>query len=573
MTPAAGGAPAVGGSSPCEPRAPGAPGAAGTRLRADVCVYGGTAAGVMAALAVAAAARSVVLVEPSRWLGGFVGGGIRVLRDCRYPDEVGGRTRTMMERDFLLGGGAHDRQAALRALFAELVGQAAVTVLFEHRLGRVALAGNRIRTLHLDRARPDRDGPPAAYPEAVDVVQVSAEVFIDAGYEGDLLAAAGVSYARGREAAREFGESLAGVRNLRVFDVDPYRRQGDSASGLLPMVSPEPVGEPGSASRYPMAYNFRPLWVAPGAGREVGEPSRYDPAEYALFRRALQAGVACTWPHDNYARRELMSGGIPGRQAEYPEADWSERRTIWRAFVDHVKIMHRLTGRRETLCPGEYPDSGDFPNQLYVRLARRMRGRYTMTQHDLMHQVEVHDAIGLGYGWLGMVDIYPCRLVATRDGRVASEGEVFVRVSPGPYPIPYRAITPHERECANLLVPVCLSGTHVALASVRMEPTYMVLGESAGIAAVRALEERVSVQAIDGARLRRALAAAGQILQWDDFDYGDERPDRLDWNRERPWWISHPEDYERRPIASLPKGPRRHSPWQSWLQQHAPAQQ
>ena len=235
-----------------------------------------------------------------------------------------------------------------------------------------------------------------------------------------------------------------------------------------------------------------------------------------------------------------MSGGIPGRQAEYPEADWSERRTIWRAFVDHFKIMHRLTGRRETPCPGEYPDSGDFPNQLYVRLARRMRGRYTMTQHDLMHQVEVHDAIGLGYGWLGMVDICPCRLVATRDGRVASEGEVFVRVSPGPYPIPYRAITPHEREFANLLVPVCLSGTHVALASVRVEPTYMVLGESAGIAALRALEEQVSVQAIDGAR---------------------------------PWWISHPEDYERQPIAAIRKGPRRHSPWQSWLQQHAPAQQ
>ena len=172
-----------------------------------------------------------------------------------------------------------------------------------------------------------------------------------------------------------------------------------------------------------------------------------------------------------------------------------------------------------------------------------------------------------------MVDIYPCRLVATSDGRVASEGEVFVRVSPGPYPIPYRAITPHERECANLLVPVCLSGSHVALASVRMEPTYMVLGESAGIAAVRALEERVSVQAIDSARLRRALVAAGEILQWDGFGYGDERPDRLDWDRERPWWISHPEDYERRPIASLRKGPRRHSPWQSWLQQHAPEQQ
>lgn len=571
MTPAAGGAAAVGRGSPGTSGEPG--GVAGTRLRADVCVYGGTAAGVMAALAVADAGRSVVLVEPSRWLGGFVGGGIRVLRDCRYPDEVGGRTRTMMERDFLLGGGAHDRQAALRALFAEAVGQAAVTVLFEHRLGRVALAGNRIRALHLDRAPPDRDGPPATHPEAIDAVQVSGAVFIDAGYEGDLLAAAGVSYATGREAAQEFGESLAGVRNLRTFDVDPFRRPGDPASGLLPMVSPEPAGETGSASRYPMAYNFRPLWVASGTGTEVGEPSRYDPAAYTLFGRALAAGVTCTWPHDNYARRELMSGGIPGRQAEYPEADWSERRTIWRDFIDHVKIMHRLTGRRETLRRGEYPDSGDFPNQLYIRLARRMRGRYTMTQHDLMHQVEVADPIALGYGWLGMVDIYPCRLVVSGDGRVASEGEVFVRVSPGPYPIPYRAITPREEECANLLVPVCLSGTHVALASVRMEPTYMVLGESAGIAAVRALEERTSVQAIDGARLRGALVRSGQILQWDGFGYGDGRPDRLDWDRKRPWWISHPEDYERRPLAAIRMGPRRHSPWQTWQQQHAAARQ
>ena len=536
------------------------------RHTADVCVYAGTDSGVMAAVAIAKRGKSVIIVEPSRWLGGFVGGGIRVLRDCRYPDEVGGLTRTIMEKDFEIGGGAHDQQWAIREVFAELVEKYGIKVLFQHRLGKTGKVGNRITTLHLDYAPPDMDGCPAPEAAVANSAEVTAKVFIDAGYEGDLMAQAGVSYVVGRESMDQYGESLAGVRNINIFDVDPYVKPGDPASGLLPMISPEPIGEIGSASRYMMAYSFRPLWMPPGEGTPVGEPEHYDPAKYELVRRALKtAPKSISWPHSNYDRKGLISGGIPGRQADYPEGDWKERARIWREFVDHVKIMHKITGSQQTLCRGEYPDSGDFPNQLYIRLARRMTGKYVMTQHDLMHQTDVDDSIGLGYGWISMVDIYPCRLVATPDGKVASEGEVFVRVSPGPYRIPYRSITPKSEECGNLLAPVCVSASHVALASIRMEPTYMLMGESAGIAAVRAIHEGKDVQSIDMTAYRKELLNAGQILEWDGTGYGGEIPDRLDQDRENVWWKSHPEDYQKCPVSAIFKGPRKFSPWNSWL--------
>ena len=538
------------------------------RYIADVCVYTGTDSGVMAAVAIAKRGKSVIIVEPSPWLGGFVGGGIRVLRDCRYPDEVGGLTRKVMEKDFEIGGGSHDHQWALREAFAELVKKHEMKVLFEHRLGRTEKVGNRITKLHLDYAPPDMDGCPAPEPAVVNSAEVTADVFIDAGYEGDLMAQAGVSYVVGREAMDQYGESLAGVRNINVFNVDPYVKPGDPSSGLLPMISPEPIGEIGSASRYMMAYNFRPLWKPPGEGTPLGEPKHYDPAQYELVHRALKTDPqSISWPHGNYDRRGLISGGIPGRQADYPDGDWKERAKIWREFVDHVKIMHKITGSQQTLQSGEYPGSGDFPNQLYIRLARRMISNYVMAQHDLMNQTDVDDPIGLGYGWISMVDIYPCRLVATPDGKVASEGEVFVRVCPGPYKIPYRSITPKSEECSNLLVSVCISASHVALSSVRMEPTYMLMGESAGIAAVRAIDEGKDVQNIDMATYRKELLDAGQILEWDGTGYGGERPDSFDQDRENTWWESHPEDYQERPVSTILKGPREFSPWNSWLEE------
>jgi len=453
----------------------------------------------------------------------------------------------------------------VRDFFLGLVKEHGIRVLYEHRLGTAIKFGNRITSMQLDYAPPDNEGCPAPEAKVARAATVSAKVFIDASYEGDLMAQAGVSYVVGRESREQYGESLAGVRNLRKFDVDPFVKPGDPSSGLLPLISSDPIGRMGSASRHINAYNFRFQWMPPNEGTPLGEPVSYDPSQYELVRRAVEKNREFVgWPSDNYERTSLISGGIPGRQSDYPEGNWEERANIWREWIEFAKVMHKLTGSRRTLNQGEYPDTNDFPHQLYVRIARRMLGRYIMTQDDLMLQTEIDDPICLAYSWFGMVDIYPCRLVATPDGKVASEGETFVEVSPGPYPIPYRAITPKSEECANLLVSVCISGSHVAMASVRMEPTYMPMGESAGIAAIQAINENVNVQDIDKAAYRRALLEAGQVLEWDGTGYGET----AHWAgpEDAQWWESHPEEYRKRPLADIVKGPRELSDFEKQVQ-------
>jgi len=519
---------------------------------ADVCVYGGTASGMMAAIAAARQDKSVIVVEPTRWLGGMVGGGIRVLRDCRHAEDIGGLTRMMIERDIEIGGGIHDRQGEFRKAFEELADEYGIRVIYEHRLGKTEKEGNRITKIYLDFAPPEKDGCPAGVATTVNAQEITAKVFIDASYEGDLLAQAGVSYVVDKESSDQYGESLAGERNIKTFDVDPYVIPGDPSSGLLPLISKEPAAAVGSASRYILAYNFRLQWVTPGEGTPVGDPDHYDSDQYELVRRALESDPASiSWPHANYQRTGLMSGGIPGRQADYPDGTWEERAKIWREWIDHVKIMHKVTGSKQELKKGEYPDSDDFPHQLYIRLARRMVGPYVLTQHDVMGQTDIDDPIGLGYGWNGTIDIYPSRLVATADGKVASGGELFPRVCPGPYKIPYRSITPKKEECGNLLVSVCISGTHIAMANVRMEPTYMLMGESAGIAAVNALDEDADVQDIDMRVYHENLLAAGQILEWDGTGYGNYGKAHFE-----VWWNTHPEEYRNYPVSTLLKGPR-----------------
>jgi hypothetical protein len=375
------------------------------------------------------------------------------------------------------------------------------------------------------------------------------------------MARAGVSYVVGREAKDKYNESLAGVRNIRKFDVDPYVKSGDPSSGLLPMISTETIGEIGSASRHINAYNFRFQWVEEDQGTPLGEPGDYDPAQYELVRRALKKDPSIiAWPHDNYKRTALISGGIPEMQSDYPDGSWQERSKIWREWIEFSKVMHKLTGSKKTMKKGEHPDTKDFPHQLYIRLGRRMLGRYIMTQHDLMLQTQINDPIGLGFSWFGMLDIYPCRLVATPDGKVASEGEVFVTISPGPFQIPYRSITPKTEECGNLLIPVCISASHVGLSSVRMEPTYMLMGESAGIAAVNAINEGKNVQDIDMVAYRKALLDAGQKLQWDGTGYGQAGEDN------QQWWENHPEDYQKRPVSQILKGPREPSDFEKKIQ-------
>ena len=474
----------------------------------EICVYGGTSSGLVAAIAIAKTGHKVLVIEPSRWLGGMTGGGIRVRRDCAYPHAIGGLTQQMIVEDINLGvDDPHSGQRQLRDVWLRLVKEHRIEVLYEHRLKSVYKNGTRILQIQLEKAPPQKDGCPIGQASSDEYINLSAQVFIDASYEGDLMAYSGVRYTVGRESVRQYGECLAGVRPIEkryTLEADPFVKRGDPTSGLLPLISPEPVGNVGDASKYMLAYNFR----LNGKGAPIQEPEPFEPERYELLNRMKFKKIG--WPSDNFDRATLVSGGLLGPHADYPEADYATRARIWRDSIEHVKYLSKLTGKPTLLNTEDYPDTDGFPHQLYIRMGRRMISTYVMTQSDVQCLTHVDDSVGLAFY---SVDIYPCRLVALADGKhIATEGEVFAHISPTPYRIPYRSIVPKREECENLIVPVCMSASHVAMASIRMEPTYMVMGESAGIAAVKAIEQHSAVQSIDAKDYRKALLAAGQIL-------------------------------------------------------------
>lgn len=521
-------------------------------VQTDVCVYGGSAGGVAAALAAARRGMDVVIVEPMRHLGGLHGGGIRLQRDCLYLKDIGGIARELHDDDRRLpGDGQFANQWPGRLMMRTKIENAGIQYFTQYRLDTredVVREGNGIRIIHLNYAPILDEGVPPPKPVKSKVLSVAAKVFIDATYEGDLMAFAGCEYVVGRESRDHYNESLAGQGRLRLFDVDPYVVPGDPSSGLLPMISPEPY-EPGRASRHIVAYNFRMNGLRDDVANDgKGTPVRplgraIDRQRYELVIRGLAAANPQSligWPEWNYGRTTMVSGGLPGRQADYPDADWPTRSGIWREWIDHVKTMNVLCGlKNPVLFRGEYPDNQDFPDQLYIRMGRRMVGEYVVTQHDLMHQKTVDDPVGLAYYY---VDIYPTRLIA-HEGKVASEGEMFIRVCPGPYPISYRALIPKKGQCENLLVPVCMSASHVAMASIRMESGYVVMGEAAGVAASHVCRSGQAVQDIDFEAIRTDLKNAGVVMEWNGTGYGPNKK-----GQPEVYWTTHPEDYQKIPI-------------------------
>ena len=520
---------------------------------ADVCVYGGTDSGICAGLAVRQRGLSVIMIEPFRHLGGIAGGGIRINQDCLYYKDIGGIAKELHDADRALGGSFSRNQWKSREMLKKKCEDAGITFFTEHRLDSrndVVKNGTTIEKIYLNYAPVTDEGVPASEPKKRRAFAVEAKMFIDASYEGDLMAFSGSDYTTGREAKSKYNESLGGQRGLKYFAVDPYVVPGDPTSGVLPMITTEPY-EPGEASEYMIAYNFRLQWTGKGGtpikplGREV------DRRKYALAIRALENHGEdkhyVSWPHENYARGSMISSGPPARQLDYPDGDWATRSAIWRDWIDHVKTMCILVGLdNPMLLSGEYPDNNDFPDQLYTRMGRRMVGEYVMTQQDLMHQTSIQDSIGLAYY---AVDIYPPRLIA-HDGKVASEGEVFMRVSPGPYQIPYRALIPKKEKCDNLLVSVCMSASHVAMASIRMESSYVVMGEAAGIAASHAVKSDRNVHEVDVEAIRSDMSKAGVVTEWDGTGYGPNA--KKHWSSDAIYWKHNPEDYKKIPIRLDP---------------------
>jgi hypothetical protein len=423
-----------------------------------------------------------------------------------------------------------------------------IPVIFEHRVRSVDKDGLRIARLHLEKAPPDQWGCPVAGGEPGPGITVHARVFIDASYEGDLMAKAGVSYVIGRESRTQYKESRAGVGPwTNVTPIDPYRTPGDSSSGLLPFVEADHGKAIGEGDDYTQAYNFR-FYVTtdPEKRSPFVPPEDFDPKQFELVGRYVEYlvrrgdgnridGIFPGWRNAgeyNYQRGSLISISPLGVSRIYQDGDYPARAKIWKMHIDYLRGLHHFLATdprvpadiRERVAElgldkTHHPDTEGWPHQLYVRVARRLVGRYVLTEADVMNKKNVDDAIGLAlYG----VDTYPVRRVAVEHekfGRtvVATEGNMFIGGSRGtgvPFGIPYRAITPKDEECTNLLVPVCFSASYIAYAAARMEPVFMICGESAGVAAAQAISQQRPVQQIDVSRLQRRLREVGQIISW-----------------------------------------------------------
>ena len=499
----------------------------------DVVVYGGTAGGVTAAVAAASEGMKVALVEPGHHVGGMVSGGLGY-SDLGQRDVIGGYALTFYEavaehyRAPLWGWVGPEPHVA-EEIFLRWLEQAGVEVHFGQRLEAAGKQG-----AHLQRVT-TRTGQ-----------SFEAAAFIDASYEGDLIARAGVPYAVGREGRQKYGESWAGRQPLRPgkhnFDVFISPFTDESESELLPLIHARPPAEIGQGDGAIQGYGFRVcLTRNPHNQRPFPEPENYDPAQFELLRRYLEAkgetlqagqlmGLIPNLPGDKCDVNSigpLSTNLLDGSNWAYPEADDETRQSIWRRHLHYTQsffyfltqhdsvpphIQHEL--RQWSLCQDEFTDTGGWPHQLYIREARRMLGEYVMTQHDLTERRRKYDTVGLGSYHIDVrhtqriwdyLHLHP-RLVPA----VFNEGYLSVPVEP--YEIPYRALLPPYHQCENLLVPVCLSASHVAFASVRMEPQYMVLGHSAGVAAALAIRQNIPVHRVDIGTLQTCLQQARQVM-------------------------------------------------------------
>lgn len=490
-------------------------------VETDLCIYGGTSGGVVAAVQMRRMGYSVALVEFGRHLGGMTSSGLGAT-DIGNKAAVGG-----ISREFYRRLGAHYGTAeswtfephVAENLFETMIAEAGVPVFRHHRLKSVVKSGNRIEEIEMDNG-----------------ARFRARMFIDATYEGDFLAAAGVGYHVGRESNATYGETLNGIhfghpQHNFEFPVDPYVVAGQPASGLLQGISDEPHGAQGDCDRRIQAYNFRVCLSDDPANRKpYPRPVGYDPARYELLRRYIEAGMWDVWglnirmpgrksDHNNWGG--FASDNI-GRNYAWPQGDYATREAI---FQDHVTYQQGLfyflandggvpANIREAVSEwglplDEFPETRGWPHQLYVREARRMLADCVMTEHHCQGRQTEEDSIGLA---AYTIDSHNCRRVVV-DGYARNEGNVEVPPA-APFPISYRALVPREEECGNLLVPFCLSASHTAFGSIRMEPVLMVLGQSCATAAAIALDAKRPVQRVDYAELQQQLLKDGQILQW-----------------------------------------------------------
>lgn len=488
----------------------------------DICVYGGTSGGVMAAYTAKKMGKSVLLIEPGKHVGGLTTGGLG------YTDIGNKYAISGLSRDFYRRIGTHYgklEQWIFEPHVAEQTYQyymksAGLNPLYGHRLVTVKKQDGNITEITIENAEK---------PGAASYRNIKAKVFIDCSYEGDLMARAGVSYFTGREANSLYDETYNGVqlRDKHQFPegVDPYKIPGKPESGLLWGISNAPLDQQGTGDKKIQAYNFRICLTRNPSNRiAITKPANYDASRYELLLRYLEKKPAKDlWA---FLKFDLMpnnktdinnngpfSTDMIGMNYAFPEADYATRQKIQLAHEEYIKGFLYFIGHDERMPEhlrklilewgyprDEYTDNGNWSPQMYVREARRMKGEYVMTQANCEGRERVPDGIGLA---AYTMDSHNCQRLVV-NGMVKNEGDVQIGGF-GPYPIAYRSIIPKSGECKNLLVPVCLSATHIAYGSIRMEPVFMVLSQSAAVAAIMSIDGNQPVQEIDVKKLQETL--------------------------------------------------------------------
>lgn len=482
-------------------------------LKTDICVYGGTSAGVMAAYTAIQEGKKSILIEPSNRIGGMTTGGLG-WTDIGNKSIIKGMaldfyTRIGREYGKTSPQFTFEPKVALK-VFQQYVDESEMQVVYNYRIVSVEKSGNKIKSIKLENTK---GGP---------VISVKAKVFIDCSYEGHLMARAGVSYTVGREANSIYGETLNGVemRNKHQFPdgIDPYRIKGDSRSGLLYGILSGEMGEKGSGDNHVQAYNFR-ITLTDKADNMIPlqKPERYNSEHYELLLRLIEKKtnpkISDFLKFDMMPNRKTdinnqgpFSTDMIGANWDYPDADYSRRESIYRDHLDYTLGLLWFLGHdervpeqiRKGMCrwglpKDEYLQTGHFTPQLYIRESRRMLGRMVMTEDYCMKKKTADDPIA----WAAYnMDSHNCGRYVV-NGMVKNEGDVQVKPA-GVYNVSYRAITPKEKEATNLLVPVCLSASHIAYGSIRMEPVFMVLGQTSALAACQAINRTHNiVQKVD----------------------------------------------------------------------------
>tara|TARA_R110002012_G_scaffold301797_1_gene502371 strand:+ start:99054 stop:100733 length:1680 start_codon:yes stop_codon:yes gene_type:complete len=524
----------------------------------DIVIYGGTSGAVTAAIQAKKMGKTVVLISPDKHLGGLTTGGLG-WTDTGKKEVIGGLARNFYERVYAKyqsdeawkwekqddfgnkgqGTPAIDGEFRTMWIFEPHIAEE----VFDEWVKESGIEVYRDEWLDRDTGVTVVDGEIAAI-RTLSGKEFYGKVFIDATYEGDLMAAAGVSYHVGREANSVYNEEWNGIQtgifhhrhHFQVLDhpIDPYKTPGDPSSGLLPKISEEDPGMKGEGDDKIQAYCFRTCMSNHPDNRvPFPRPASYDSTQYELLVRIFDAGWR-EWfgKFDMIPNRKTdtnnhgpFSSDNIGKNYDYPEASYARRKEIIQEHEDYQKgLLYFVANDPRVpkqiqeefqnwgLAKDEFTDNGNWPHQIYVREARRMIGAFVMTENELLSKKATPESIGMGSY---TIDSHNIQRYVDENGHVQNEGDIGVGL-PGPYEIAYGSIVPKKHEITNLLVPVAVSASHIAFGSIRMEPVFMILGQSAATAAGMAIDQKIAVQDVPYAQLKNTLQKEGQVLSLED---------------------------------------------------------